>query len=77
MKLLQQNDFVLAVKKVLLDGKSIINKMVVANVTGINKIQAKGISIYFPINHIDSSYTRTPFAKNNLWLNFLKKVVSN
>ncbi|MFH1461541.1 MAG: clostripain-related cysteine peptidase [bacterium] len=61
-------------KNILNDGKEIIKQTVVANVTGENKKEAKGISIYFPHNHIDSSYIKTVFAKETLWLNFLEKI---
>ncbi|MBD3273035.1 hypothetical protein GF385_01645 [Candidatus Dependentiae bacterium] len=60
-------------KNILNDGKEIIKKLVVANVTGKNKKNAKGISIYFPFdNRIDSSYIETSFAQNSLWVNLLR-----
>ena len=63
-------------KKLLTDGKEIIKKMVVANSTGSNKKDAKGISIYFPRHKIDESYLDTLFAKETSWLSFLQKFIS-
>jgi hypothetical protein len=53
-----------------------IKDAVVANTTGRNMSDAKGISIYFPNYHIDSSYLDTAFAKETLWLDFLRLVIN-
>lgn len=48
-----------------------LQNMVIANTTGKNMTSAKGISIYWPLSHIDTSYLATPFARNNNWISFL------
>ncbi|MBY0353830.1 hypothetical protein K2W90_05700 [Candidatus Babeliales bacterium] len=48
-----------------------INNAVIANVTGSSISRARGLSIYFPYNHVESSYPYTRFAQESLWLNFL------
>lgn len=52
-------------------GLSLLSDAVIANSVGPALPQAKGISIYFPTRYIDVSYTRTPFAKQNMWLDLL------
>ncbi len=63
-------------RQILNTGKEIVKNIVVANVTGENKTEAKGISFYFPNNHIDSSYLETQFAKDTLWIEFLEQVTA-
>ncbi|HEX2978537.1 MAG TPA: clostripain-related cysteine peptidase [Candidatus Babeliales bacterium] len=58
-------------RKHLQDGLAIINGVVIANATGKNLNQAKGISIYFPERGLHNSYHRTKFASKNAWFNFL------
>lgn len=57
------------------EGKTIIENIVIANVTGKNLSQAKGISIYFPEQKIHTSYGITLFAKHNIWSQFLVQTV--
>ena len=59
-------------KKVLNDGKKLIENSVIANVAGSRHSLAKGLSIYFPTNRIDVSYAKTEFAQEGLWLKFLQ-----
>lgn len=59
-------------QKRLNEGLELIKKVVVANTTGKNLKQARGISIYFPERRIHSSYPKNKFAKSNRWLTFLK-----
>jgi len=54
-------------------GRQLINKIVIANVSGKNLSQAKGISIYLPERKIHSSYRKTTFAESNDWVNFLNQ----
>jgi hypothetical protein len=56
--------------------KGAINKAVIANVSGKNLAQAKGLSIYFPENRIHSSYAYIPFAQQNSWLKLLQMYVA-
>ncbi len=48
-----------------------IRNAVVTNATGAHISQAEGLSVYFPYNHVESSYPTTRFAKESLWLDFL------
>lgn len=57
------------------EGKSIIERIVFANVTGKNLSRAKGISIYFPEQRIHPSYGNTLFAKHNMWGQFLGQAI--
>ena len=48
-----------------------LRNAVVANTTGARISRAEGLSVYFPYNHIESSYPTTRFSKESLWLDFL------
>lgn len=61
-----------ALKEQLTIGMKLIETVVVANTASQRLRQAKGISIYYPHNHIDTSYLKTEFAKESLWLEFLR-----
>ena len=56
-------------------GRAIIRKLVLANVSGKNLSQARGISIYFPERRIHSSYPKVPFAAENSWAMLLKMYI--
>ncbi len=60
-------------KEHLLDGMKIIESIVIMNATSNDLAKAKGISIYYPRYRIDRSYLKTEFAKDSLWLEFLKE----
>jgi len=60
-----------SLEKLLQEGLEIIDEMVLANVTGKNLQDARGITIYIPHRSIHSSYTQTTFAQNNSWLELL------
>ncbi len=49
-----------------------IDQAVITNETGSNLESAKGLSIYFPLRHIDPSYLQIPFIKTTRWDNFLR-----
>lgn len=49
-----------------------LEKIVLANTSGKNLAQARGLSIYFPLHDIHNSYKKTIFASNNSWPTFLK-----
>lgn len=53
------------------EGIRLIEQLVIANVTGRNLAEAKGISIYFPERKIHSSYAKSPFAAQNEWITWL------
>ena len=55
------------------DGKQIISEVAFANCTGKNLKDAHGISIYFPGQRVHSSYSKTPFAKENNWQQLIEQ----
>ena len=65
-----------ALTNILQEGLIIINKLIIANVTGKNLAGARGISIHFPEQYMESpsfqSYYTTEFAQHNTWAKFLK-----
>lgn len=61
-----------ALNKTIVAGMQLINSTVIFNIAGPQLAHAKGISIYFPkTKAIDSSYSKTLFAENTEWLNFI------
>lgn len=52
-------------------GKDLIKKVVIHNVSGPNLPLARGISIFFPERKIHPSYKKTNFAATNNWIKFL------
>ena len=56
----------------LAQGMELIESAVIANVTGSKVKQARGLSIYFPLNNIHQSYLKTDFAQQSKWLSFLR-----
>jgi hypothetical protein len=54
-----------------------LKEFVFANVCGMNLSHASGVSIYFPVKKIDTSYEKTEFAKDTTWLPFLKAFVQS
>ena len=52
-----------------------IDQCVCTQVTGKNIAFIHGMNIYFPYNHLDSSYYTIPFAQDSRWLQFLKALV--
>lgn len=57
---------------ILSDGMKKITDAVIANQVGPQFAQAKGISIYYPkYGSIDPSYSKTIFAQNTNWINFI------
>ncbi|MGE0206454.1 MAG: clostripain-related cysteine peptidase [Candidatus Babeliales bacterium] len=62
------NDLHEEIKKAL----ALLEKMVIANVSGKNLAQARGISIYFPERKIYPSYQKTKFAQSNNWFTLIK-----
>ena len=62
-------------KRSIFDGKKIIENIVIANVSSPYLSRAKGISIYYPNNKIDPSYSKTKFAQKSLWLDFIQRSI--
>jgi hypothetical protein len=60
--------------KTLKDGLTIIDKMIIANVTGRNLKKATGLSIYFPEKHLHPSYLKAPFTTDK-WTNLIKTFI--
>lgn len=65
----------LALFNKLEEGKNIIEHIIMANVTGKNLSQAKGISVYFPEQRIHPSYLNTVFATQNSWPSLLAQTI--
>ncbi len=49
-----------------------VDTTVIANAVGKNLMDARGLSIYFPLSHIDSSYVKTEFALECSWIDLVK-----
>ena len=60
-------------REALTEGCLSIENATIANVTGKNLSNAKGIAIYFPERGIHPSYRKTNFAQNNDWSVFLNQ----
>ena len=61
-----------ALKQTALDGMQLITSAVVANVSGSEYPNVKGISIYYPSSgKLHASYAKTLFAKDSTWTSFL------
>ncbi|MCK5023768.1 MAG: hypothetical protein KAS04_06330, partial [Candidatus Aenigmarchaeota archaeon] len=58
----------------LTEGKELVKQVVIANAVGKVNAHAQGISLYFPLYHIDSSYPDCMFARESSWLGFLQKI---
>lgn len=54
-------------------GMVIIDDAVLANVAGSADTAAQGISIYYPLGSVHSSYPRTQFAKTTRWVGFIRE----
>lgn len=48
---------------------------VLAHVEGKSLSRARGLSIYYPARFVDSTYTITPFARKNRWLDLISVAV--
>lgn len=64
-----------ALLKALARGKQLVVNAVIANCAGENIPRARGISIYFPYQHVDSSYNKTMFAHETSWMTFLEETL--
>jgi len=60
----------------LQENKDLIKAAVVANVAGKVNKGVRGISIYFPLYHIDSTYEPTKFAQESNWFSFIQNFVA-
>lgn len=61
-------------KNVLTQGMRLVEQAVIANAAGSNLTRARGLSIYFPVGSIDASYPMTDFARESLWVSFVKEL---
>lgn len=48
-----------------------LSQCVLAHVEGRSLARARGLSIYYPARFIDSTYTITPFARKNRWMDLI------
>jgi len=69
----QKPESIKDIKRILHQGKLLIQQMVLAYTSGKNISRARGISIYFPTKSIHPSYRLTPFAKDTAWLKLISK----
>lgn len=67
----KHNSSVSDLKKAINSCLTLIDGTIIAHAGGKNMSRAKGLSIYFPTSGIDTSYAKTDFAKESLWMNFL------
>ena len=67
----QFSDTWTAIGQAATEGLMILDRMILANASGRNLKNATGLSIYFPITSVHSSYARTEFAKNTTWPQFI------
>lgn len=61
----------------LAQGYALMRKAVVANCAGDIRPYAHGISIYFPLSHIDASYPTTSFPQESAWYEFLTQITAH
>ncbi len=52
-----------------------LSQCVLAHTEGRSLARARGLSIYYPIRFVDSSYTITPFARKNRWFNLISMAI--
>lgn len=66
-----------ALKNTLQAGMRLIESSVIANSCGKALERARGVSIYYPNKYgrIDISYLHTDFARDSLWIEFLKNYI--
>lgn len=60
----------------LFEGMKLIKKSIIAHVQGSQREHTHGISCYFPLTHIDSSYGDCTFAQDSLWPLFLQEIIA-
>jgi len=72
----EEEVFKATLRELLNNGCEIIEKTIIANVSGKNLKYAKGISIYFPTNRIHPSYRKTTFAAQNDWIMLLTQYLN-
>lgn len=58
-------------RKLLQDGRQLIEDITIYHTEGESLSLAQGISIYFPENRVYPSYKKIPFAQDNNWIRFL------
>ena len=61
--------------KIVSTGKKIVEKSLLYNCHGIERNYAHGLSLYFPLSHINNSYEKSSFAYDTGWIDVLKKIV--
>lgn len=55
--------------------QELVELMVIAHCAGKQRDYARGISIYFPLSHLDSSYGDCIFAQKSAWVDAMKAVI--
>ena len=69
----QSQQIISQLSAALHEGKKIISSIVFSNTSGKNLKKAHGLSIYFPEQYIDPSYTKCRFALENNWIQFIQR----
>jgi len=69
----EREELAKTLKETLIKGMSLISDAIIRNSTGRKVRQAGGLSIYFPVTNIHSSYLNTIFHKNTKWAEFLSE----
>ncbi len=55
--------------------RTAIQSCVLSSINGKNVVNAKGLSIYFPLYFIDKTYYQTSFVQETKWLNVLQRAL--
>ncbi len=75
-QIISKREFV-NLKNSLIKTNKIIEQSVIANVSGKQFANAKGLSIYFPKSHVEQSYLQSDFGKSSAWANFISENIKN
>ncbi len=62
-------------KESFIQTRNLVKTVIFANESGKNLPKAYGLSIYFPIRGIHSSYLKTPFAQNYSWTKLIRAII--
>jgi len=69
------NNLVVQLVNAIKAGRTLLTKIVLANVAGSNLSRAQGLSIYFPSKAIHASYQKTQFVQTNNWIDLITAVL--
>jgi len=72
----EETEYKNTLKRILTEGKRLIESLVLKSTSGKNLSKAKGLSIYFPTRRIYHSYRKLQFCQNNDWILFLTQYLN-